>query len=209
MNKLAAVLALGTASAESFVQGGTLSLNWKDCGDSSTKGKVSGLAPTSLTLGQKTRVTGSGSVTEDVSAGKVTIKAKASIISKTYSGDVCKAQTFTLPLGVGSITYDGVKCPIAAGAVSVPVDVLLSSALPSSLAKAEITISATSASGDKLLCMAITTAPVAATPRFDHSHSQSQLGSSGRWLLDALMYPKLVPTYFPKLSQITPSLHVN
>lgn len=165
MNKLAAVLALGTAGAESFVQGGTLSLKWKDCGDASTKGKVTGLAPTSLTLGTKTRVTGAGSVTEDVSAGKIAISMKASIISKTYSGDVCKAQTFTLPLGVGSITYDGVKCPLAAGAVSVPVDILLSSALPSSLAKADITISATSTSGDKLLCMAITTAPAAATQR--------------------------------------------
>jgi cathepsin F len=162
MNKLAVVLALGSAGAESFVQGGTLSLDWKDCGDASTKGKVSGLAPTSLTLGQKTRVTGSGSVAEDVSAGKIAISLKASIISKTYSGDVCTAQTFTLPLGVGSITYDGVKCPLAAGAVDVPVDILLSSALPSSLATAAITISATSTSGDKLLCMAITTAPQAA-----------------------------------------------
>merc|ERR1712028_223740 len=51
---------------------------------------------------------------------------------------------------------------VAAGAVSVPVDILLSSALPSSLAKAAITISAASTSGDKLLCMAITTAPQAA-----------------------------------------------
>jgi len=162
---LVGVLALGTAGAESFVQGGTLSLNWKDCGDASTKCKVSGLALTSLTFGHKTRVTGSGSVTEGVSAGKIAISMKASIISKTYSGDVCAAQTFTLPLGVGSITYDGLKCPVAAGAVSVPVDILLSSALPSSLAKADITISATSTSGDKLLCMAITTAPAAGSDR--------------------------------------------
>ena len=67
MNKLAAVLALGSAGAESFVQGGTLSLDWKDCGDASTKGKVTGLAPTSLTLGKKTRVAGAGSFTEDES----------------------------------------------------------------------------------------------------------------------------------------------
>ena len=46
---------MGIAGAENFVQGGTLSLNWKDCGDASTKGKVTGLTPTSLTLGQKTR----------------------------------------------------------------------------------------------------------------------------------------------------------
>merc|ERR1711865_1015918 len=161
MNKLASVLAVGTAGAENFVQGGTLSLNWKDCGDASTKGKVTGLAPTSLTLGKKTRVTGAGSVTENVSDGKIAISLKASIIKKTFSGDVCSATTFTLPLGVGSIRYDGVKCPLAAGSVSVPVEVLLSSALPSSLAHAGITVSATSTSGDKLFCMGITTAPKA------------------------------------------------
>merc|ERR1712166_933386 len=161
MNKLVAALALGTAGAETFVEGGTLGLTWKDCGDASTKAKISGLTPTSLTLGQKTTVTGSGSMTEGVSDGKIAVSLKASIIKKTFSGDVCSATTFTLPLGVGSIRYDGVKCPLAAGSVSVPVEVLLSSALPSSLAHADITVSATSTSGDKLFCMGITTAPKA------------------------------------------------
>jgi len=161
MNKLVAALALGTAGAETFVEGGTLGLTWKDCGDASTKAKISGLTPTSLTLGQKTTVTGSGSITEGVSDGKIAVSLKASIIKKTFSGDVCSATTFTLPLGVGSIRYDGVKCPLAAGSVSVPVEVLLSSALPSSLAHADITVSATSTSGDKLFCMGITTAPKA------------------------------------------------
>ena len=161
MNKLVAALALGTAGAETFVQGGTLDLTWKDCGDASTKAKISGLVPASLTLGQKTTVTGTGKITEGVSDGKIAVSLKASIISKSYSGDVCTAQTFTLPLGVGSIQYDGIKCPLAAGVVSVPVEVMLSSALPSSLAKADITVSATSTSGDKLFCMGITTAPKA------------------------------------------------
>ena len=62
MNKLAPVLALGPAGAENFVQGCTLSFSWKDCGDASTKGKVSSLAPTSLTLGTKTKVNGAGFV---------------------------------------------------------------------------------------------------------------------------------------------------
>merc|ERR1712166_280687 len=69
MNKLVAALALGTAGAETFVEGGTLGLTWKDCGDASTKAKISGLTPTSLTLGQKTTVTGSGSMTEGVHDG--------------------------------------------------------------------------------------------------------------------------------------------
>jgi hypothetical protein len=105
MNKLAAVLALGTAGAENFVQGGTLSLSWKDCGDASTKGKVTSLAPASLTLGTKTKVTGAGSVSEGVTAGKIVFGVKASIVSKTFDGDLCSPKTISLPLGVGSITY--------------------------------------------------------------------------------------------------------
>jgi C1A family cysteine protease len=167
MNKLAAVLALGTAGAENFVEGGTLSLSWKDCGDASTKGKVTSLAPASLTLGTKTKVTGAGTVSEGVTAGKIAFGVKASIVSKTFDGDLCSPKTISLPLGVGSITYEGVKCPLAAGAVSVPVDILLSSALPSSLAKASINIEATSSTGDKLLCMAINTAPTVASDPSD------------------------------------------
>ena len=131
MNKLAGVLALATASAETFVQDGALSLSWKDCGDVSTKGTVSSLSPTSLTLGQNTKVIGTGSVTEDVSGGQIVFGVKASIISQSFPGDLCSPKTLTLPLGVGTVTYDGMKCPLAAGAVSVPVDILLSSALPS------------------------------------------------------------------------------
>ena len=51
--------------------------------------------------------------------------------------------------------------------MSVPVDILLSSALPSSLAKAAINIEATSSGGDKLLCMAINTAPAVASDPSD------------------------------------------
>merc|ERR1719199_2439222 len=36
--------------------GTVLGLIGKDCGDASTKGKISGLTPTSLTMGQKTTV---------------------------------------------------------------------------------------------------------------------------------------------------------
>jgi cathepsin B len=184
MNKLVAALALGTAGAETFVEGGVLGLTWKDCGDASTKAKISGLTPKSLTLGQKTTVTGSGTISEGVSDGKIAVSLKASIISKTYSGDVCTGQTFTLPLGVGSIQYDGVKCPLAAGAVDVPVEVLLSSALPSSLARAAITVSATSTSGDKLFCMGINTAPQALGAG-DHPIADGKTKVNAHHLIDA------------------------
>jgi hypothetical protein len=148
-----------TKPAMDFVKGGTLKLNWKDCGDASTHGKVSGLKPDTLTLGQKTTVTGSGNVNQQVHGGALAIQMKAGIISKTFNGEVCSPKTFHLPLGTGSITWDGLKCPVAAGAVDVPTEISLSGSLPASLAKAEITIQATAPSGDKLLCMEIDTQP--------------------------------------------------
>merc|ERR1711937_822389 len=60
--------------AQEFVQGGTLKLNWNDCG--AKHGKVTGLSPTTLALGQETAVTGSGSVDEAVSGGKVSVGTK-------------------------------------------------------------------------------------------------------------------------------------
>merc|ERR1712190_84443 len=147
---------------EPVVQGGTLKLSWSDCGDSSTHGKISGLAPDTLTLGTKTTVTGSGSVNEQVTGGSVAATVKASIITKNFNGDICKPTTWSLPLGVGSIAWSGLKCPVAAGAVAVPTEIQMSSSLPASLAKANIQIKGSSSSGDKLLCMNIATAPAMA-----------------------------------------------
>merc|ERR1719502_2472999 len=156
---LAATLA--ASSAEEFAQGGTSNLSFSDCGDASTHGKVSGLTPTSITLGQKATVTGSGSVDEAVTGGSFEIDLHASIISKSYTGDLCSSKSLPLPLGTGSLTWTGLKCPIAAGAVSVPVDIALSAALPPTLAAVSMKISGKSSSGDKLLCMNIATKPAA------------------------------------------------
>eukprot|EP00927_Polykrikos_kofoidii_P076919 TRINITY_DN73935_c0_g1_i1.p1 TRINITY_DN73935_c0_g1~~TRINITY_DN73935_c0_g1_i1.p1 ORF type:complete len:340 (+),score=63.08 TRINITY_DN73935_c0_g1_i1:78-1097(+) len=146
---------------DQFMQGGILKLTWKDCGDASTHGKVTGLTPDTLTLGTKTAVTGSGTVVEAVTDGSFKISVKAGFISKEFDGDICKAQTFPLPLGSGSVTWDGMKCPLAVGAASVPTEIEMSSRLPVSLAKANIQISATDSAGGKLLCMEIDTAPQA------------------------------------------------
>merc|ERR1712070_432643 len=88
--------------------------------------------------------------------GSFTITAKVGPLSPTYSGEVCTAKTFDLPLGAGSVSWDGVKCPVAVGAVDVAVDVSLASAIPASLAKATITAKAT---GGNLICMSLQTAP--------------------------------------------------
>ena len=45
-----------------------LSLSWSDCGAGKTHAKITGFTPSSLTLGQKTTMTGTGQLDEAVSA---------------------------------------------------------------------------------------------------------------------------------------------
>merc|ERR1711959_850420 len=73
------------------------------------------------------------------------------------NGDVCAPKTIKLPMALGTITWDGLECPVAKGAVSVGVDVQLSKLVPARLAKGTIEIKAAGASKESLLCMDIKT----------------------------------------------------
>jgi cathepsin F len=150
---LAAAFALGSANAD-----GTVNLAWKDCGGGTQHGTVQSLSPSSLTLGEKTTVTGTGTVDEAVASGTFAIDIKAGIITKSFSGDLCTAETFDLPLDMGSIVWDGMACPLAAGTATLSTDITLSSSIPSSLASgAVITIQATDSAGAKLVCLEVDT----------------------------------------------------
>merc|ERR1719291_1352664 len=137
----------------------SLKLTFNDCG--AAHGKVTGLTPNELTLGSKTTVTGTGNVDEAVSGGTFEIDLKASVISQTFKGDLCAAKSFSLPLGAGTIAWDGVKCPLslAKGLVQIPVDITLSSTLPDLLQSVQLTIKGKSTSGDDFLCMQVNTSP--------------------------------------------------
>jgi len=136
-----------------FVQGGNLKLEWKDCSDETYHAKVEKLVPNTIQLGQKTSVTGSGTTDEQVTGGGFTIAAKFGPVAEHWNGDVCAAKTFSLPLGLGKVTWDGVKCPAAAGPVSVGVDVQLSAIIPASAASGTISIQATDANKGNLICL--------------------------------------------------------
>merc|ERR1711871_1365732 len=141
---------------EPMVEGGNLNLKWTDCGDSSYHAKVKALSPTVLPIGQKTTITGSGNVDEQVTGGAFTITAKFGV-TEHYSDDVCSSKVIKLPLGVGTITWEGLKCPVAKGDVSVAVDVSLSRLIPAKLAKGTIEIQAAGASKENLICLDIDT----------------------------------------------------
>merc|ERR1712147_521328 len=157
--------------------GGTLKLAYQDCG--AAHGKATGLSPNTLTLGQKTTVTGSGSVDEAVTAGTFEMNIKASILSKTCTGNICQPSTCPLPAGVGSITWNGMKCPLAKGDVTVGTDVILSGALPPWAARATIGIKGKASNGDDLLCMTLSTAPAEAPIVIQQSHPSLALPNGG------------------------------
>lgn len=159
-------------------QGGNLKLDWNDCGDSSYHAKVQSLSPGTLPIGKKTTVTGSGNVDEQVTGGTFTITAKYGI-TEHYTGDVCASKVFHLPLGLGTITWDGLKCPMAKGSVSVGVDVQLASAIPAKLAKGTIEIKASDASKQNLICVDIKTSAAEQKSQID-APLQCKMASSGR-----------------------------
>merc|ERR1712087_1071354 len=141
----AQTIQIATLAKDDYSTGGTLNLNWEDCGDSTYHAKITNLAPSQLTLGQNTHITGSGTLDKAESAGSGAIKVKAGPISENYELDLCSGKTINLQLGLGSVVWAGLTCPVAPGTVSVGVD-----------------IKGTSTTGDKLLCMEIVTTPALA-----------------------------------------------
>jgi len=149
---------------EPQVQGGTLKLDFTDCGDSQTHGHITSLSPDSVTLGTKTTLAGKGSVDEAIQGATYKIAAKAGGIPVfSHNGDACKPDTIKLPLGLGEIDMKGFSCPISAGNVELDLDLTLSANIPASMAKTDISLTAAASNGDKALCVDIKTSPASAS----------------------------------------------
>merc|ERR1711879_860464 len=74
-------------------------------------------------------------------------------IKETYTGEVCEAKEFKLPLNLGTVSWAGMDCPVAAGTLSAGVGFTMAASVPAALAKADVSVSAIDHSGDKALCM--------------------------------------------------------
>lgn len=149
--------AIAAAALAASATANDLKLTWKDCGDASTHVKISSFSPATLTLGQKTTMTGTGTLDEDVEGGDFDLEMKG-MIGKLLSckGDSSVGKTCSLPLGSGSLTFDPIKFPLKKGSgVPVSVDITLSAHLPALLANTKTTASGTTKTGDKLFCIEI------------------------------------------------------
>jgi len=149
---------IAATSAEPMVDGGVLAITWSDCG--SVHGKVSSIEPQELTLGQVTNIAGKGAVDEAIPAGTYELTLHAGAIQLLdHKGDLCAADSITLPGGIGTMQFKGLTCPQAAGATEIDIAVTLSAAIPASLATTTIKLMGTNSNGDNLLCVQINTAP--------------------------------------------------
>jgi len=141
------------ATLASAVAASELSLTWSDCG--AKHAKTTDVQPASLTLGQETAITGTGTVDEDITGGTydMELKAGGGLIDSHFTGNNCEAKSFNLPLGLGKLNWDGVACPMKAGTAKIGFHVTLASSLPAALATSDITLNAGDQNSESLLCV--------------------------------------------------------
>merc|ERR1711964_357808 len=96
---------------------------------------MTGLTPDTLVSGQTTTLTGTGTIDEDIPAANYEMTIKAGIVPiLDHKGNACAAETITLPLGMGTMSWKGESCPVKAGTVSLGVDAALAAAVPPAVA---------------------------------------------------------------------------
>merc|ERR1719359_615407 len=108
-------------------------------------------------------MTGTGALSEDVAGASFDLEMTGAI-GKLVSckGDASASKTCSLPLGTGSLTFDAMKFPLAAGSIPVNVEISLSSSVPASLQTTTTKCTSTASNGDKLFCIDIKSAPAQA-----------------------------------------------
>merc|ERR1711998_765747 len=102
-----------------------------------------------------TTMTGTGTLSEDVSAATYDLEMDGVIHLLSCKGDASQSKKCELPLGAGSLSFDAMSFPLKAGQTQVKVDIALSANLPASLASTTTKATATATNGDKLFCIEI------------------------------------------------------
>merc|ERR1712139_417400 len=139
------------SSSQSAAPLTNLALSWTDCGGLA---KINSVTPSSVTLGTSTKITCSGTSPITVISGTFAANVKAGWIPlASCSGPIGPAKTCTLPLGAGSLTLNPIALPINPGPASISMNVQLAASLPATLAQTTTHITATSGSGQGLVCI--------------------------------------------------------
>lgn len=138
--------------------GGKLKITWEDCGDSNTKGHITDLQPTEITIGEDGTMTGTGTIDETLTSGSFSIEVRDSFIHKTFTGDACKAKNFTMPLDLGEVFWGGLDCPVH-GTMTQKIGFTMASEIPSAFVHASVKATAVDQNKDVVACLSASLAP--------------------------------------------------
>jgi len=145
------------SSVLAVAESATLAVTFEDCG--AKHAHVDDLQPRSIHTGATETVTGTGTSDETVTSAHFTATVSALGTKLTdCSGDGTKDIVCNLPMGVGSITVKALSFPLAAGKISIPVEVKTSSIIPASLANVDVHVEATEQNGESVVCLDVHTA---------------------------------------------------
>jgi hypothetical protein len=126
---------------------------WKDCGSQGAKISDIKFTPNPPVKGNNNLIDGSGTATKDFTAGTASLKLTLNgLVIGNGKFDACKPYSQKLPLGAGTVTYDGIKCPVKAGEqVEIAIHADIKSSSPGGNLVAEVI--ATTDDGNKAICV--------------------------------------------------------
>jgi len=158
---MAKLFAIAAAAIILGVEAKTIDITWKDCGTSATHAHVLKLTtdPDPPVLGQLTKMTGSGTLDEQLTSGQYEVKVKVGPFTAVdHKDNVCGDTHFdmtVLGVKVGSIVVHGPKCPLAAGNLTLGIDMTLTDKVPAGVGSATVTMSGTDQNSAPLVCMTL------------------------------------------------------
>jgi len=161
-----ALLLAGVDSLRSRKAAASIPLNVVDCGGSSHIAKLSGYSPQSVQQGIENQIYAWGTISEDVVGGTMNMDVALTGFPWTNLGsisnhNICEpAQLELRALGIwgGTIDFEGLDCPVTnSGEITLPIKLLLASALPGGMANTRADINGTASNSKPLLCATVTT----------------------------------------------------
>jgi len=145
----------------------TIPLSVNDCGGSSHVARLSDYSPKTVQSGVENQLNAWGTISEDVTGGRLNLNAAMTGFPWTGLGsvtnhDICFPKALELrALGIwgGTMVYEGLECPVSAsvGSINLPIKLTLASILPGGMANTRTAINGTASNGKPLLCATVTT----------------------------------------------------
>jgi len=139
---------------------GNMNLLWHDCGGSNKAVDFTGLTPSKLHMGRKTKIHSQGQLSRAVTTANITVKMAAGIAGlalMNFDVDGCseKYKEHTLVDQIG-LTLKPLGCPLAPGDFSGEIDIWVSPILPKFISHTTTTVVAHDGD-EEIFCLEVVT----------------------------------------------------